>query len=154
MPAPKGSQFWMARSKHGRNKIYSDPAILSEACFEYFQWCEDHPLYATELVKFQGKATLQDVPKMRAMTIAGLCIFLGISDETLRRYKKDENFYGVIHEAEQIIRTQKFEGASAELLNPNIIARDLGLADKKELKHDGSDMKWEVEIVRPDVEKG
>ena len=33
---------------------------------------------------------------------------------------------------EQIIRTQKFEGAAAELLNPNIIARDLGLADRSE----------------------
>jgi hypothetical protein len=33
---------------------------------------------------------------------------------------------------EEIIRTQKFEGASADLLNPNIIARDLGLADKQD----------------------
>lgn len=33
---------------------------------------------------------------------------------------------------EEIIRTQKFEGASADLLNPNIIARDLGLAEKQE----------------------
>lgn len=37
---------------------------------------------------------------------------------------------------EQIIRQQKFEGAAAELLNPNIIARDLGLADKKVLGGD------------------
>ena len=35
-------------------------------------------------------------------------------------------------QVEDIIRTQKFEGASAELLNVSIIARDLGLADKSE----------------------
>ncbi len=34
---------------------------------------------------------------------------------------------------DEIIRTQKFQGASADLLNANIIARDLGLADKTEL---------------------
>ena len=33
----------------------------------------------------------------------------------------------------QIIYTQKFEGSAAGLLNPNIIARDLGLNDKQEL---------------------
>jgi hypothetical protein len=34
---------------------------------------------------------------------------------------------------EDAIFRQKFEGASADLLNANIIARDLGLADKKDL---------------------
>ena len=32
-----------------------------------------------------------------------------------------------------IIRTQKFTGAAAYMLNANIIARDLGLANKEEL---------------------
>ena len=38
-----------------------------------------------------------------------------------------------------VIRTQKFEGASAGLLNANIIARDLGLSDKTELEHGVTD---------------
>ncbi|MDC9826565.1 terminase small subunit, partial [Devosia sp. ZB163] len=38
---------------------------------------------------------------------------------------------------DEIIRAQKFEGAAAGLLNPNIIARDLGLADKQELTGKG-----------------
>ena len=33
----------------------------------------------------------------------------------------------------RVIFTQKFEGASAGLLNSSIIARELGLADKKEI---------------------
>jgi hypothetical protein len=34
---------------------------------------------------------------------------------------------------DEIIRTQKFQGAAADLLNPNIIARDLGLSEKSEI---------------------
>ena len=35
---------------------------------------------------------------------------------------------------DDIIRTQKFEGAAAELLSSNIVARDLGLTDKHEIE--------------------
>ena len=37
--------------------------------------------------------------------------------------------------AESVIRSQKFAGAAADLLNANIIARDLGLADKNQVDH-------------------
>ena len=47
--------------------------------------------------------------------------------------KLDKDFSQVVNTIKEIIETQKFEGASAGLLNPNIIARDLGLTDKKEL---------------------
>lgn len=36
-------------------------------------------------------------------------------------------------EVETTIYTQKFEGAAVGAFNSNIIARDLGLADKKEI---------------------
>ena len=132
MPAPKGNQFWKFRTKHGANKIFSDPVVLWEECELYFQWCADNPLMASEVVKFQGTATLTEVPKMRAMTLTGLCFYLKISLDTWGNYKKDKDLLGVIHEAEQTIYDQKFAGAAADLLNANIIARDLGLADKKE----------------------
>lgn len=132
MPAPKGNQFWKARSSHGRKPIFAEPEKLHEACLEYFQWVEDNPLYAAELVKFQGDAKVVEVPKMRAMTIGGLCLFLDIAPDTWFRYAKMEGFSDVTREIEEAIRLQKFAGAAAELLNPNIIARDLGLADKRE----------------------
>ena len=70
---------------------------------------------------------------MRAMTIAGLCIFLDISQQAWSEYKKREGFGEVTTRVDEIVRTQKFQGAAADLLNPNIIARDLGLSDKQEL---------------------
>lgn len=133
MAAPKGNSFWMARSSHGRNPLFSSPEELLDACLEYIQWVEENPLQASELTTYQGKSQLELVPKMRAMTITGLCIFLDITTETWRQYAKKDGFSGVTTRVDEIIRTQKFEGAAGGFLNPNIIARDLGLADRSEL---------------------
>ena len=128
-----GNQFWKFRTKHGRDYKWQ-PDQLWDECVKYFQWCEDNPLMAAEVVKFQGEATLTQVPKMRAMTIQGLCYYLKTSDETWAAYKKHDDFSGIVHEAEQVIRDQKFTGAAADLLNANIIARELGLADKQDIQ--------------------
>ena len=53
--------------------------------------------------------------------------------------KDDPNFFRVCQAAEQTIREQKFMGAAAGFFNHAIIARDLGLVDKKDLtSSDGS----------------
>jgi hypothetical protein len=133
MAAPKGNRFWEARTKHGRDLIFADPQKLWEACLEYFNWVEDNPLWEDSLVTFQGSATHEPKAKMRAMTIGGLCIFLDIARRSWDEYRSREDFLPIVTRAEEIIRNQKFAGAAADLLNPNIIARDLGLADKSEL---------------------
>ena len=148
MPAPKGNQFWKARSSHGRTPTFADPKQLWEACVEYFEWVEDNPLYEAKPFAYQGEVTVENVAKMRAMTIDGLCIFLDIDDETWRRYRKKDDFCGVVARVDKIIRTQKFGGAAADLLNANIIARDLGLADKSELTgKDGAPIENSIDIT-------
>lgn len=130
--APLGNQFWKARSSHGRKPIFANPEQLWNACVEYFQWVEDNPLLEEKLFAFQGTITRDKIHKMRAMTIGGLCIFLDISQVTWFDYAKKKDFSNITTRVEEIIRNQKFTGAAAELLNPNIIARDLGLKDKRE----------------------
>jgi hypothetical protein len=130
--APIGNKFWMARSSHGRNPIFKNPEQLWTACLEYFEWVEANPLLEEKGFAFQGVVTHEVFPKMRAMTIGGLCIFLDIVEETWRNYRADDDFLGVITKVEQIIRYQKFTGAAADQLNANIIARDLGLRDSME----------------------
>jgi hypothetical protein len=132
MAAPAGNQFWHVRGSHGRNPIFESPDDLWNACVEYFQWVEDNPLWEDNLVTFQGNAKHEPVAKMRAMTIVGLCLFLNISRNTWRAYREKEEFLGTVERVDSIILTQKFEGAAANLLNANIIARDLGLADRQE----------------------
>lgn len=132
MPAPPGNRFWEARSKHGRSPIFADPDQLWDACVEYFDWVEGNPLWEDKLVTFQGAATHEPVAKMRAMTVAGLCLFLDIDVTTWENYRDRKDFFRVTSRVDDVIKTQKFQGAAADLLNPNIIARDLGLADKSE----------------------
>jgi hypothetical protein len=135
MSAPKGNRFWEARSSHGRNPKFESSEQLWEACQEYFKWVEDNPLWSSKTTQFQGEPIDLPEAKMRAMTMDGLCLFLDVTDQTLHNYKlRGDDFLEVITRVEKIIRYQKFTGAAADLLNPNIIARDLGLADKKETK--------------------
>lgn len=132
MAAPKGNQFWKARSSHGRKPIFEAPDDLWKACEEYFQWVEENPLYEAKAFPYQGKVTVESLPKMRAMTLSGLCTFLDIDFTTWQDYASKDDFSNIATRVDRIIRDQKFAGAAAELLNPNIIARDLGLADKNE----------------------
>lgn len=134
----ESAYFWRVKSSRGRKPIFKSPEELAAACEEYFEWVVTHPLNAAELVKHQGAATVAFVPKMRAMTISALCIFLDISMECWTQYREREEFVEICKSVEEIIRAQKFEGAAADLLNHAIIARDLGLREKVDTEHSGA----------------
>ncbi|MDP1702599.1 MAG: DNA-packaging protein [Aestuariivirga sp.] len=139
MSAPLGNEFWKARSTHGRNPKFESPEQLETACEEYFQWAHDNPLWEDNLVTFQGSAKHEPTAKMRAMTLDGLHLFLDIHHDTWAEYRKREDLSAVVTRVEKAIRSQKFAGAAADLLNANIIARDLGLSDKTDTTHNVSD---------------
>lgn len=136
---PPGNRFWEARSSAGAKPKFADAASLEKACREYFQWVEDNPLWEMKAFAFQGVVTQEPVAKMRAMTIGGMCIFLDITHQTWTQYRKRDDLSEVTAWAESVIRDQKFGGAAADLLNANIIARDLGLKDNTEVDHKSSD---------------
>lgn len=133
-----GNKFWLARSSHGRNPIFKDAEQLRAACYEYFQWVEDNPLLEEKIFHSQGMITKDTITKMRAMTIGGLCIFLDIDRTTWENYRNNPDFFRITKEVEEIIYNQKFTGAAADLLNSNIIARELGLSDKVQNEHTGA----------------
>lgn len=142
MAAPKGNKFWKLRNKHGRDKLFESPELLWEAACEYFQWCDDNPLYKSEPFAYQGVVVLKEVPLMRAMTLSQLCFYLSCDESYFRVFKStatenNKDFLTVIHDIEQTIYNQKFQGASASLLNANIIARDLGLKETTATEHSG-----------------
>lgn len=153
--APKGNQFWKLRSKHGRDKIFKTPELMLEAASEYFQWCEDNPFYEVVLSKNYSKPfkdangevyfppNTENLPKMRPFTMQGLCIFLGVNTVYFNQFeeglkgKDDEtskDFSKIVTHIRDIIYNQKYSGAASGFLNPNIIARDLGLSDTREIK--------------------
>ena len=137
MGAPAGNQFWKLRLKHGRNCIIETAKELWENFEEYSDWCENNPLFEDQLIKTKvdrdsEKVDAYSCKKMRAMTKDSFSLACGLSGwEVIEGYKqRGKDFVEIIMRIEKYIYDQKFTGASAGLLNPNIIARDLGLIDK------------------------
>lgn len=145
MAAPIGNTYWTLRSKHGRDRLFKTPDMLWDAACEYFKWCEENPLIE---IDYRGSNPPVEVklPKMRAFTLEGICFYLNTNRtyfndfEDALKDKKDQeskDFSDVITRIREVIYRQKFEGSAAGFLNPNIIARDLGLTEKKEVEHKG-----------------
>lgn len=146
MAASKGNQFWKLRSKHGRDKLFSTPEAMWEAAVEYFEWCDDNPLMEAVVQKKKVSRDtevieLVDCPKKRPYTMQGLCLYLNCNTvyfnnfEASLRGKEDhisKDFNETVTRIRETIYNQKFTGAASGFFNPNIIARDLGLVDKKQ----------------------
>lgn len=129
------NEWWKLRSKHGRDKLFASPELMWEAAVEYFKWCDENPLFE-QRISFgaYGQVTYANVAKVRAYTYQGLCRYLGCNTEYFRNFKNQkrtdgQDFSSIIKAIEEVIYQQKFEAAAADLLNANIISRDLGLAD-------------------------
>lgn len=160
MGAPIGNQFWKLRSKHGRDRLFATPQLMWDAACEYFEWCDANPLIE---IDFRGKdADRVEIPKMRAYTIQGLCLYLDCNTVYFNQFENElkekkgeieKDFSKIITRIRETIYTQKFTGAASGFLNPNIIARDLGLSDKTDINHAGGvKIVWE-EVKNYDNEK-
>lgn len=138
MSFKEGNNYWEHREKHGRDYKYTPEKLWEEAIL-YFQWAKDNPLMESVFVQKgivikdeQGnRKTVYEypMPKMRAMTLKAFHLFADIGHSTWEGYKKIDDFSTITTRIQSIIYSQKFEGAAASMLNPNIIARDLGLKE-------------------------
>jgi hypothetical protein len=86
MGAPVGNQFWKQQSKHGRDKLFATPLLLWEAACEYFEWCDNNPLKEAKAFAFQGSVTIENMDKMRAYTIEGLCLYLETKSALIKKH--------------------------------------------------------------------
>jgi hypothetical protein len=130
--APKGNHFWKMRSVHGRDLLFASPSLLWEAACEYFEWCVNNPIVDPR--SFGGKQKIQ-----RPFTMQGLCLFLNCNTAYFRQFKdntESKDFSTIIQDIEETVYQQKFENAAIGVYNTNIIARDLGLIDKQDIKKD------------------
>lgn len=123
--------FWIPESPR-RDPIFETPDEAWERCCAYFNYVKENPLYEEKVFQFQGEPVHASVTKPRAMTLRGLCIHLGCTRQTWDNYRKREGYSEVCDLVDAIIYTQKFELAAADLLNANLIMRDLGLKERVE----------------------
>lgn len=138
-----GNKLYKLRSKHGRDKIFSDPCLLLEEAFLYFDWCDRHPWERNELVKYKGDSEQVGVSLGRPYSIEGLTCYLGVSASYFRSAKANinkkidegrptEEEQELLHSfefLEQIIRTQNIEGATVGVFSPHIVTRIFNLAE-------------------------
>lgn len=146
MPAPKGNQFWKIRSEHGRDLLFETPELLRAEIERYFNWSDGHPWHKVEAIK-SGSGKLIKVPMARPYTLTGLCLFLNASESWWKNFRRNkglsEDFLSIVDWAEDVIRTQKLEGAALGVFNSNIVARELGMADRidtRKVDKDGNDV--------------
>jgi hypothetical protein len=137
MAFEEGNQYWKLRSKHGRDKIIESPEVFANASDEYFQWCVDNPIIE---IDYRGKDLKKvELPHPRVFKKEELARFCGVAKwETVNNLKKvSDDFMEVVTRVEGIIADQKYTYAVVGMFNSNIVARDLGLADKSDHKHSG-----------------
>lgn len=140
MAAPKGNNYWEFRNKHGRDFKYTPESLWDEAV-KYFEWISKKVWNKKDPIKSGDHAgTLIDVPTQTPMSIQSFCLFADIDENTFSRYEKEEgyqDFWAITTRIKGIIESNQFEGATVGAYNPNIIARKLGLVDKKDMTSGG-----------------
>lgn len=130
------------------------PEEFDLAWQQYFQWVDENPWFKNEAVKSGELAgTIIKVPTARPYSEVGFCAFHNLGEkyiselaDTLQKHAKDKEsknkeealqLSNILTQARARCRAQKFEGAAVGAFNANIIARDLGMADNQNVKHDG-----------------
>lgn len=120
------------RTKTGRPLKFETPEELEDKINEYFKEVDENPITK---VDFKGKDAIPVTYKIRRpYTVEGLCLFLGITLQTFLNYESRDGFLEVVTRARMVIDGQKLEGAMTGEFNPNIVARLLGLVDKKSIE--------------------
>lgn len=136
-----GNELWrLAKNYMRKDKKFETPEELLAKVLDYFQWAEDNPLQESKLVSYEGSSSIEEVPKMRALTLRGLTLHIGVGMETWGGWRRGDrvDLADVIAFAESYLYARKFDGAAAGLLSSNLIARELGLAEKTEMSgHEG-----------------
>lgn len=145
MAAPKGNQYWKLRNSHGRSKLFATPEPLWETTCGYFEYCDSHP-WKTIKTKTKGQKTeTEETVTQYPYTLGGLMSFMNVSRSYWRKFRAsaNEDYFTIITRIENIIQTQQLEGALVGAFNPNIVARVLGLANKRTVDHTSTGYEFE-----------
>lgn len=147
----KPMEVWRAKCGVGRQSIIDSPESLWAAAVEYFNWCDENPLYEMDWKKDGGRLVQVKSPKKRPYTHSGLSVYMGVSVGYIRGIKhkrKDaDKFASVIQKIDEAIKVQKFDGAASGFFNATIIARDLGL--REQVDNNISDKRADISELFP-----
>lgn len=127
-----GKHIWNRKSTKGKKATFNNSQELWRAACEYFEWATENPLIEEKPMNIAGALVMAQVNKPRVFTFAAMCLDLDVSYSTYKGWRNDESLSEACDWIDNVIYTQKFEGAAAGIFNAGIISRDLGLADRTE----------------------
>ena len=107
-----GNQYWKLRKSHGRKRKFTSAEELTQTCNEYFEWVKANPDYWLGNRWIHEHWGLDKTATKRGMSIGTLCEFLGISDQTWRNYRNDEELNAVTNRIEQAMKEWQSTRAS------------------------------------------
>lgn len=120
--------------KLGRPPAYTPEELLVKFS-EYIEDRREHPIVEKETVKRKFKTTTNTEEKEKAfshpLSIGDFCIYLGRCRNWWNELS--DEYLGVKSYIRDYVETYQIKGATVGLFHPNIVARTLGLADKKEI---------------------
>jgi hypothetical protein len=114
------------------------PEILEKKIEEYFNWCDNNPMYKYEVVKTGQDAGKElKIKVQRPYTKQGIVVFLDINSQTWQNWSNENDsnnkeILAIVTQANQKITQNQIEGAGNGLFNPLIISRLNGLTEKVE----------------------
>lgn len=128
--------------------MFEDPGALWKACIRYFEWNEENPIHGRRAIVVSNTLVYTKEKHPRAMSVQAMCIFLGITSKSWYEWRNTRtDLLPVMRQAEEVIRTQKFERGMIGQFNAMLVARDLGLADRNEMSGpDGGPIQHEHEL--------
>ena len=118
------------------------PALVNadtfrKACAEYFQWADDNPWLKT--VGLDKEGNVLQIPKTRPYVVEGLINHIDITNsywydiQNPNSQNFREDLVEVFSWCNNVLFSQKFTGAAVDDFKEGIIARVLGLGDRREL---------------------
>ena len=139
---PEDPGYWEWRKKVGRGKAIKTPKELWKHACDYFQRVDEAPFKKQDFIRggeLAGKVVELDT--IRPYTWAGLEAYLfekgiiaSLDDYKLNTGERYSEFKGIIRAIGKVIYDRNFSGAAVNALNPNLIARQLGLAEKTQVE--------------------
>lgn len=139
------------RTKHGRDKLFSDPVLLLETFYDYTDLCDRSPHTRPELVKYQGDATEYEITLGRPYSVDGFTIYLGVSGGYFRAAKAniktkvdskrateiEKQLLETIEIIETICYTQNLEGALVRIFDAGLVARKHSISENTNVNNTG-----------------
>jgi hypothetical protein len=134
----------------GRPRIFESAKEMHNKIEEYFEWCDEQVREYTD-----KKGNIHIIYK--PYTVSGLCLYLGMTRETLCQYEKKEGFSDTIKNAKNRIENWVEEHSLTGELNPAVsifnLKNNFGWTDKQEIesKNTNTNINTDISDLPPEA---